>query len=156
MVRVPSSNFTVYAVYLYISITSRLHRPYISRVSCAYLLSFKLNQFYQCEKLLIKCINDNYYFFNATTDRNVLDLCVNYFMFSSSLETDLYDMCQGGSHIFERGYLKTPHYPDANYTNNLNCRCRLRTADSSLLLHILDFSVNRTMQGVYSHIFHLL
>ena len=45
-------------------------------------------------------------------------------------------MCQNHMITTHHGYLSTPNYPDANYTANQHCRCRLQTKDKGILLQV--------------------
>ena len=56
----------------------------------------------------------------------------------------IHNLCESHSITTSRGYLRTPHYPDANYSSNLHCGCRLTTRDPKIELRMLDFSVNHT------------
>ena len=47
----------------------------------------------------------------------------------------------------KKGYIRSPQYPDANYTSNAHCGCRLETKDPGIVLNILDFSVNHTSEN---------
>ena len=52
------------------------------------------------------------------------------------VEPRIYDMCEEHTVTTSHGYLSTPNYPDANYTANQFCRCRLQTTDKGMLLQV--------------------
>ena len=64
-----------------------------------------------------------------------------------SLETQIHDICQGLSLDANRGFLRTPNYPDSNYTSNMHCACKLRTTGRQLRFYIHDFFLNHTKAG---------
>ena len=47
-----------------------------------------------------------------------------------------------------RGYLRSPGYPDQQYSSYKQCVCELKTLDGGLDLEILDLSLNHTEAGV--------
>ena len=49
------------------------------------------------------------------------------------------DVCSTTSMSSTHGYLRSPHYPESEYTGRHRCRCRLR-ASSRIIVRLLDLS----------------
>ena len=63
----------------------------------------------------------------------------------------VHDICSSVTMTSHRGFIRSPRYPDNNYTADLHCACRLQTEDHGIMLQILDFSLSQakisTCQG---------
>ena len=58
----------------------------------------------------------------------------------------IHDICEQSEVTTWQGYIATPRYP-APYFSNARCQCSLKTQDRSILLSILDFSLNTSSGG---------
>ena len=63
---------------------------------------------------------------------------------TANLEFQTYSLCDQHSVTSSHGYLSTPGYPEADYTPDRHCGCRLATSDPGIDVHLLDFAVNHT------------